>query len=699
MALRVPRGVLNRIRVRKSSPRSVAAPLGGLNTRDSLASMDSLDAYEMVNFFPGTGKLSVRKGFETHSVDMNEVFTVASYNNSKLLSATTTTIWDSTNAQSYFANAVDIQVAITSALTITDGKAGTLSVYIRPGSTAFRAFGHDRFSLEWTGTKLQLVGKNAAGTTILDVESSALTSGKWYNILVSWNLATPVARLYINNAEDLTTTTLTDDTIDYDFASYSVLGNVSELWFNPAYIDFSTSTNRDFFIDSSGRPVSLGSDGSTPGSQPLVYLSGSQTAFRSNKGSGEDFSGTTAKSLSSPSQKPVQLKTGFSSGKWQATNFNNRLFLANGTDTFQIYDGSTVADSTFTGPTLANIVGSNAFKSRLYVWEVDSQDFWYGSTNAIAGAMTRFPLSRVGNFGGNLVSMVNWTIDGGDGSDDFAVFLMSTGEAIVYQGSDPGDANAWSLVGVYRISSPLSYRSAVKVGGDVMIQTSEDYVLLSLILRENTRRTKMSGAAQDVARRYSANDGWGVTYYPTQGYVIFNIPVSSTRFDQHILNVVTRAWTSFQGMNARDWAVHDGDLYFAGVNGVFQADQGNSDNGVAIQADCKQAWNMLGSAGLKRITSYRPVMDSTGTLSFASSLSYDYKPASIDPPQSVASAGTPWGSPWGSPWSAVITVKQDWKTASGLGYEVSVRVSTRTLNQDVSWYRTDYVVERGGIVN
>jgi hypothetical protein len=43
--------------------------------------------------------------------------------------------------------------------------------------------------------------------------------------------------------------------------------------------------------------------------------------------------------------------------------------------------------------------------------------------------------------------MLNWTNDAGDGVDDYAAFVFSTGEVLVYQGDDPGSVNAWSLIG------------------------------------------------------------------------------------------------------------------------------------------------------------------------------------------------------------------------------------------------------------
>lgn len=50
-------------RTQRSSAVSVAAPIGGLNARDSLGDMDKLDAVTLTNWWPGTSSVILRKGY------------------------------------------------------------------------------------------------------------------------------------------------------------------------------------------------------------------------------------------------------------------------------------------------------------------------------------------------------------------------------------------------------------------------------------------------------------------------------------------------------------------------------------------------------------------------------------------------------------------------------------------------------------
>ena len=170
--------------------------------------------------------------------------------------------------------------------------------------------------------------------------------------------------------------------------------------------------------------------------------------------------GTVSKSIAAAagglheiSGAPHLLAGGFASDRWQTAAFNGRLGLVNGIDPPQIFDGSGVDAMPVSGDGLApeRLLGIMTHRSRTYFLERDSQDFWYSDVGALGGRLARFPLSRVGQFGGNLVCMGSWNVEGGSDvwggggiGEDLAVFCMSSGDIVVYRGDDPG--SDWSLV-------------------------------------------------------------------------------------------------------------------------------------------------------------------------------------------------------------------------------------------------------------
>jgi hypothetical protein len=399
------------------------------------------------------------------------------------------------------------------------------------------------------------------------------------------------------------------------------------------------------------------------------------------------------------------LGSGFSNARWQWVNFNANMLFVNGADTPQVFDGSSLSNSTISGPTAANLIGVNVHKNRVYAWEDDSQSFWYGATNAIGGTFTEFNLSRVGNFGGNLIAMATWNHDGGDGVDDYALFMMSSGEVLLYDGSDPGDANNWSLIGVYKIGSPIAVRGIKKVAGDVVVITDQDFIFFSQVFKAGgavLSQTKLSGAAVNSVQSYRANYGWEVELYPqasTGSWLIFNIPVATNAtYKQYGINTITGAAFELSNWNARTFGVYDNELYFGESTKVMKADDTLSDNGNNIPCDVQAAFTDLGSPAEKTVNSFRNSIKVDGNVVLNTTVSFDYGQRSTTQTSSSTSSGTPWGSPWGSPWSPVSATRNELIISSGEGVALGMRINVDLNGQQLSWFRTDYSVNVSNII-
>lgn len=392
----------------------------------------------------------------------------------------------------------------------------------------------------------------------------------------------------------------------------------------------------------------------------------------------------------------TSIGTGFSNARWEGANFNANLLMVNGADTPQKFDGSTLSAMTITGSGLtpANFNGVAVFKNFVFYWDDRTQDYWYGALNAIEGVFTKFPLSRVGTFGGNLVKIETWNVDAGDGVDDLAVFFMSSGEAIVYQGTDPGDSAAWALVGVYKIGSVVHKRAVIKLGSDIALIIDGDFVLFSDVFKKRevkTTATKLSGAVSDAVRDYGNNFGWQVTQYPRGNLLIVNVPLSTnSKYHQYIVNNLTGAACRFTGIEARCWVVHQKLLYFGGDTIIYQADSGLKDGTNAINIDIQQAYSTLGVPYTKTINTIDPVHTADGNVTVNVDMGYDFGRSTLSQVIASESTGTAWGSVWGSDWSPeVVTRTQDY-LSSGEGTYVSPRLRTSLLSQEFAWYSTYY---------
>lgn len=731
-------GMLRQNRSQKSTPVSLPAPVKGWNTIASLADMDPQEASSMTNFLPGLGFVKLRKGYQrfAQGVGTAAVQTLAEYwsgTTHKLLGASSTNIYDTAgNIITYAPNAVtfdgtnDYMLRGAALTGLTDAKVGSVSFWIKlNGSNNAQ---QTIFAIDDTGgttgqfliirsvnNTFRIVGNNSAGTAILDLRTIlTYTAGpKWLNVLASWDLGAGTTNMYINNVSDKNQITATNDTIDYTKTNSAIgiaLGlnpanilnaDISEIWFTNTYIDFSSAPNRAKFIDSNGYPVSLGATGNTPtGTAAIVYLNGSASTFQTNAGTGGNYTvtGSLTNTNTTPATAGLSLGSGFTNGRWQTAMFLSNLFFCNGSDTPQVYNGTSLANWTgnAVGLTPTAVYGANVYRNRLWVWQKNAQSVWYSATDTIGGTYTQFNLYDVGFFGGNLIGCATFTHDGGNGPDDYICFVMSSGQVLVYSG-DP--ASTFSIVGVFQIGLPLDVRTVTQFGGDVLIGTVNDYVLLSQILSASYIPSKVSGAVQTAAALYASNTGWQTISWSKGALLLVNIPTTSATFDQHVFNTVTGAWTRYTNIPSYCWCVFNGDLYFGAGDGcVYKAETGNDDNGAVISGDVTQAFSSLGVNGRMLVRGYRPVIQADGTLTYNSGISYDFQTTPITQTTSSVQSGPFWNqTPWNTAlWGQAAAIIQDWKTGFGRGYQAAVRLVIQTSDQNVYWYRTDFLIEPGG---
>lgn len=412
--------------------------------------------------------------------------------------------------------------------------------------------------------------------------------------------------------------------------------------------------------------------------------------------------GSTLNDITNPASI-VSVGTGFTNARFQWVNFNAYLIMLNGADTPQTFDGTTLAASTIsgTGLTVSELNGINVHKNRVYVWNSNAQDVWYGATNAIGGVFTKFQLSRVAPFGGNLVSMMTWNLDGGNGVDDYAVFLMSSGDVLLYQGSDP---SSWALLGTYKIGRPIAIRGAKKVAGDIVIITDQDFVFFSEVFKNDgsvTQRGKLSGAAIEAVNDYGSNYGWEIAMYPKAGWLLINVPVANnTTYHQYVLNTITGAACKFTGMNASTWGMYNNNLYFGGNGKVFKADDGFNDNGANINCDIQAAYNNLGSPQEKIVNSYRNTIKLDGSAVVNSIVNFDYGRGETSQNSSSVAQGSFWDvAMWDvAMWSPEGLTRNELIYSSGQGVDLGMRIKVSINGQQLFWYRTDYSVSVSNII-
>ncbi len=410
----------------------------------------------------------------------------------------------------------------------------------------------------------------------------------------------------------------------------------------------------------------------------------------------------------------------FTDSYCQQVQYKNYLYLMNGSDKPRVYyidaDGvEHFEEWSFSGENLQSerIISGAVSKEFLWFIEKDTLKVWYASeAGNISGDLYSFDLSQVVKCGGYLVAVANWTVDGGQGIDDLTVFITSEGEALVYSGSNPNNADDWSLKGSYQLSKPIGYQCVLPYQGDIVIISQDGYIPMGKSLSLSNTGTSavafsdaIRGLVLDRTAKNKNKNGWQGIIYSKCGYAIFNVPVAQ-QFEQHVININTGAWCRFTGIRALCWALYEDDLYFGSDDAVYKFDTGYSDNGLPIEGKIEQAFNNLGTDNLKKIQLLNPRTRSATPFQLVIYTNMDFDQRSVEYYANVGEVGqTKWNeakwsssvAPIGTKWSssAATRIQSQWIADSATGYKVSIVFKTKTKGNVIEWYDTGIRYELG----
>ena len=392
-----------------------------------------------------------------------------------------------------------------------------------------------------------------------------------------------------------------------------------------------------------------------------------------------------------------------------------------GTSTFTYTMGSTPATNAITvGSYLVNygvtgvnpntFVSVNLFKNRLYFTQKDTLDVWYLPTDSLGGAASPLYFGGIARNGGFLQGMATWTLDAGQGADDYAVFITNMGEIIVYNGTDPSDVTTWALKGVWQLGYVFSRRCYFKWAGDILLLTQDGLVPLASALQSSRLdprvniTDKIYYEISKEADDYSNYFGWQVIYYAKPNMLVINIP-NPTGTEQYVMHTISKAWCNFTGIDTTCFELHNDDLYFGGNGFVGKFWDTNADNGAQISATCQQAYSYFDNPGQqKRFTMVRPTfLVDVGTPGIYCGINTDFQTQNnlgkVSFQQSPTTTAIWDAAHWDNDvFAGNLVISRNWQGVTGLGYSGGINLNMISAGIDVHWVSTDYVMEKGSVI-
>ena len=397
---------------------------------------------------------------------------------------------------------------------------------------------------------------------------------------------------------------------------------------------------------------------------------------------------------------------------------NEFLFYADSVNGLFQYEQATDSWTIPTDITGVNVALVNfvvVHKQRVWFCEQNSTIGWYLDVASRQGTASDFNFGAKFKHGGGLVGLYNWTVDGGDGVDDYLIAVSSAGDVLPYGGSDP-DVN-WVLAGTYFIGSMAKgSRCASQYGGNVSLLSSYGIIQMSDLLRGVDPRMpnaeSMGSKISDFIRKdmntYRNDNGWDIIYLPTVGAISVITP---KRLDgTHIQYIHTNdvgGWGMWRDLPMTCVGEWDDKVYFGTEDGRVMAMDVSKDNilldppegsinGSEVKFSTLMNYQDFGTPAMfKRGKIIRPNFVSQGEVAFNTKFLYDYDVSELlTAPIPAEQTFAQWDiSLWDvAVWnSGELQIFSKPVGGSGLGRYVSVAIKgsgvtgTRLASIDVFW--------------
>ena len=358
-----------------------------------------------------------------------------------------------------------------------------------------------------------------------------------------------------------------------------------------------------------------------------------------------------------------------------------------------------------------------SWKNRIWFIPEDSSVAYYLPVGQFTGTVNPIYFGSRFRYGGHLVGLYSWTVDGGTGIDDKLVAISSGGDVVVYAGTDPTFAETFALVGVWWAGQvPPGRNIASDFGGDLFILSRLGCIPLSRLVSGGLIRDPNTFATAKVANLFNVLmtdrghlDGWSIKMHPADNLLLISVPATPDKPQEQLsMSLASKGWSRLRGIPMTCMEPWQGSLYFGTADSRVCRNDGYADGAAldgtgAYAIDCSilTAYSNFGNARKKRVHMVRPYFATDGTKpGYQAAARYDFDLSEVgvvpSTPQVPANA---WGTGlWGvALWGSGSGTEGKIKGSTGMGSSVAVvlRMTTKTNTTLVGF---DVIMDAGGLL-
>lgn len=358
------------------------------------------------------------------------------------------------------------------------------------------------------------------------------------------------------------------------------------------------------------------------------------------------------------------------------------------------------------------------WKRRLWFVERTSTRAWYLPTDSITGVAVEFDFGAEFRKGGFLAYLANWTIDAGEGVDDFLVAVSSNGEVVLYKGTDPSSASTFGKVGTFFVGQiPIGRRGAIQYGGDLVLISANGVYPMSFITRGG------SGLLQATGQEYSSKirsplgedlqnsfniDGWAMALHPSERILLVSVPdYGGRRNRQYVMSTNQNQWTTFEDIPIFCFGESLSYMFAGTLDGrvlllfkdFFDDVPLGSSAGLGIRTVVQPAFSFFKTPALeKQFLMVRPTFLSVDRPAYRVTMNINFESSQASPaPTPAQPEGAVWDvSEWDSAmWAGAPRSFKNWNTVGGVGFAGAINM-TCTCTGSTVLAAVDYMFQSGG---
>jgi hypothetical protein len=287
------------------------------------------------------------------------------------------------------------------------------------------------------------------------------------------------------------------------------------------------------------------------------------------------------------------------------------------------------------------------WKQRLWFTQANSSEVFYlGIGEVLGGEAKFFDYGPMLKRGGSVRAIASWTMDGGNGPDDYQLIFGSEGDLLVYKGTDPSNADTYALVGEWYLGKfPRGDRFFTPYGGDVLVLSDMGLISVQALVTGNASAV---GVENPIIRKIQARvserlsetletGNWEVRLIPWLDVLLISAPkTKGGLYEHYCLGITSKGWSTFSAIPILTGVMHNRIYYMGTSNGrVAHAFDVEGDgllvsdpeygSGSTVQGRVTSAFTDFGkSAHLKRFLLARPIFQCSRAPSLKARMKLDY---------------------------------------------------------------------------